>query len=67
MNKTPKRSIGLFCPQDLSGNRIEPRLIPLGAAGLCISFLLLGVIPPNFTNVLVFIGLAGFAWHRFYP
>ncbi len=31
----------------ISGNRIEPRLIPLGAAGLTIFFTLLAVVPPT--------------------
>ncbi len=44
----------------VSGHRIEPRLIPIGGAGLSVFFILLGVIPPTFTNVAVFIGGAGF-------
>ncbi len=44
----------------LSGNRIEPRMVPLGAAGLCVSFLLLGTITPTYTNVFVLIASAGF-------
>lgn len=30
----------------ISGHRIEPRLIPIGAAGLIFFFILLGVVPP---------------------
>jgi acyl-[acyl-carrier-protein]-phospholipid O-acyltransferase/long-chain-fatty-acid--[acyl-carrier-protein] ligase len=44
----------------VSGHRIEPRLIPVGAAGLSVFFILLGVVPATFTNVAVFIGAAGF-------
>jgi acyl-[acyl-carrier-protein]-phospholipid O-acyltransferase/long-chain-fatty-acid--[acyl-carrier-protein] ligase len=44
----------------VSGHRIEPRLIPVGAAGLSVFFILLGVVPATFTNVAVFIGGAGF-------
>lgn len=31
----------------ISGHRIEPRLIPIGAIGLTVFFLLLGIIPPS--------------------
>ncbi len=44
----------------VSGHRIEPRLVPVGGAGLSVFFILLGVVPPTFTNVAVFIGGAGF-------
>lgn len=30
----------------ISGHRIEPRLIPIGAAGLIFFFILLGIVPP---------------------
>ena len=44
----------------VSGHRIEPRLIPIGGAGLSVFFILLGVVPATFANVAVFIGGAGF-------
>ena len=44
----------------ISGHRIEPRLIPVGAAGLSVFFLLLGIVPPTYLNVLIFIAGAGF-------
>lgn len=44
----------------VSGKRIEPRLVPIGAAGLAVFFVLLGVVPPTFANVCVFVGGAGF-------
>ncbi len=34
----------------LSGDRIKPKLIPFGALGLLLFFLLLGLITPNFVN-----------------
>lgn len=66
-------SIGIGCAAAgyLSGDRVEPRLIPLGAAGLVIFFFLLAVVPPwmpdagpylrvAFSNVSMLIVLAGF-------
>lgn len=55
----------------ISGHRIEPRLIPVGAAGLVIFFVLLGTVPPALadfgpmvrvavSNVAIFIAGAGF-------
>ena len=44
----------------ISGHRIEPRLIPVGAVGLSVFFLLLGIVPPTYLNVLIFISGAGF-------
>jgi acyl-[acyl-carrier-protein]-phospholipid O-acyltransferase/long-chain-fatty-acid--[acyl-carrier-protein] ligase len=44
----------------ISGHRIEPRLIPLGALGLTLFFTLLGVVPPGFGGVAAFIFGAGF-------
>jgi len=43
----------------LSGDRIEPRLVPAGAVGLTVFLLLLGVVPPNRSNVAFFLGGAG--------
>lgn len=55
----------------ISGHRIEPRLIPIGAIGLTLFFVLLGVIPPvmpdlkpmlrvGLSNVSFFVLGAGF-------
>ncbi|MCZ6837393.1 MAG: MFS transporter [Planctomycetota bacterium] len=44
----------------ISGHRIEPRLIPVGAFGLSLFFLLMGVVTPSFINVMIFISGAGF-------
>jgi acyl-[acyl-carrier-protein]-phospholipid O-acyltransferase/long-chain-fatty-acid--[acyl-carrier-protein] ligase len=66
-------SIGIGCAAAgyISGDRIEPRLIPFGAAGLVVFFFLLAAIPPwmpdlqpyarvAFSNVSLLIVLAGF-------
>lgn len=44
----------------ISGDRIEPRLVPIGALGLTVSFVLLAVIPPTYGNVCGIIMVAGF-------
>ncbi len=43
----------------LSGDRIEPRLVPAGAIGLTLFLMLLGLVPPNKSNVAFFLGGAG--------
>ncbi len=45
-------AIGVGCAMAglLSGHHIEPRLIPIGAAGLIVFFLLLAAIPPTLAN-----------------
>ncbi len=43
----------------ISGNRIEPRLVPFGALGMTVGFLLLGVVPPTYVNVVIFSSIAG--------
>ncbi len=43
----------------LSGDHIEPRLVPVGAIGLTLFLLLLGLVPPNRHNVAFFLGGAG--------
>ncbi len=43
----------------LSGDHIEPRLVPVGAIGLTIFMALLGLVPPNYQNVAFFLGGAG--------
>ena len=45
----------------ISGDRIQPNLIPLGATGMTISFLLLGLLKPQYTSVAALIFLAGFS------
>jgi len=44
----------------ISGKKIEPRLVPVGALGVTIFFVLLGVATPTFANVAGFIFGAGF-------
>lgn len=66
-------AIGVGCATAglISGHRIEPRLIPIGAAGLTLFFFLLGTVPPKmpemgeylrvvFSNVGMFVLGAGF-------
>ena len=66
-------AIGVGCAAAglISGHRIEPRLIPIGAAGLVLFFALLAAVPPSlpnlgpmfrvaFSNVAFFILGAGF-------
>ena len=43
----------------ISGRSIKPHLIPMGATGMAVSFLLLGVLEPTVTVVAVLVGLAG--------
>lgn len=67
-------AIGVGCAAAglISGRRIEPRLIPVGAAGLVIFFALLAIVPPSLpdmrpglrvacSNVAGFVFGAGFA------
>ena len=44
----------------ISGKEVRPWLIPVGAAGMCVAFLLLGVLSPTYANVAVLIFIAGF-------
>lgn len=44
----------------ISGKHIEPRLIPVGAVGMTIFFILLGVVPLSFWAVAALLGGAGF-------
>jgi len=55
-------AIGLGCGAAglVSGHRIEPRLAPIGAAGISVFFVLLGTVPPTFGNVGWFLFGAGF-------
>lgn len=43
----------------LSGDRIEPRLVPVGAVGLTVFLFLLGVVKPHYQSVAFFLGGAG--------
>ncbi len=43
----------------ISRNKIQPKLIPLGAAGMTVFFTLLGVLKPDFKTVAILIGGAG--------
>ena len=43
----------------ISGHHIEPRLVPVGAIGMTIFFLLLGTLTPTYTTTAIFIGGAG--------
>lgn len=44
----------------ISGKHIEPRLIPVGAIGMTVFFILLGVVPLSFWTVAGLLGGAGF-------
>jgi acyl-[acyl-carrier-protein]-phospholipid O-acyltransferase/long-chain-fatty-acid--[acyl-carrier-protein] ligase len=46
-------AIGIGCAVAglISGHRIEPRLVPIGAAGLVIFFALLAAVPPSLPNM----------------
>ncbi len=46
-------AIGIGCGVAglISGHRIEPKLIPMGAAGLILFFILLAAIPPSLPNL----------------
>ena len=44
----------------LSGKEIRPWLIPVGAGGMCVCFLLLGIVTPQYVSVAALILLAGF-------
>jgi MFS family permease len=44
----------------ISGSHIRPRLVPLGALGMLIFFILLGTAPANFRIVAAYILGAGF-------
>ena len=55
-------AIGIGCAAAglISGHRIEPRLIPIGAAGLIVFFTLLAAVPPSLPNMrpMVRVGLS---------
>ena len=43
----------------ISGKHIEPRLIPIGALGMTLFFILLGIAPLSFWTVALLLGVAG--------
>ena len=51
--------IGSVTAGMISGHAIEPRLVPIGALGLGVSFILLGFIATSFTAVAVLLFIAG--------
>lgn len=59
-------AIGVGCAAAglISGHRIEPRLIPVGAAGLVLFFALLGAVPPELANRdgVLRVALSNVAW-----
>jgi len=52
--------IGDYVAGRISGHRIRPALIPLGAIGTTIPFLALGLIPNNFETVTALLAAGGF-------
>lgn len=52
--------VGDFAAGRASGHRVRPELIPFGAIGTSLMFLLLAVIPLNFALVCVSLAIAGF-------
>lgn len=59
-------AIGVGCAVAglISGHRIEPRLIPIGAAGLVVFFALLAAVPPSLPNLspMIRVGLSNVAF-----
>ena len=54
-------AIGSVTTGAVSGRRIRPTLIPVGAIGMAVSFLVLGALPPTYTSVAVLIFFVGFS------
>lgn len=52
--------IGSVAAGVISGKHIEPRLIPVGAVGMTVFFILLGLVPLHFWLVGALLGGAGF-------
>ena len=52
-------AIGSVSAGIISGKRIRPRLIPIGATGMAASFVVLGLLTPTQQNVGLFIFLTG--------
>lgn len=53
-------AIGSVVTGLVSGKQIRPWLIPFGAGGMCIAFLLLGTVEPTYLSVALLILMAGF-------
>ncbi len=53
-------AIGSVVTGFISGKEIRPWLIPFGAAGMCVAFLLLGIVEPSYASVAGLIFMAGF-------
>lgn len=53
-------AIGSVTTGWISGAHIRPKLIPVGAAGMSVAFLLLGILTPSFGNVAALVFMAGF-------
>ena len=53
--------IGSLVAGIISGKRIEPRLVPVGAVGVTLFFMLLGLVKPTMIRVMIFVGGAGFS------
>lgn len=51
--------IGSVAAGLISGKHIEPRLIPVGAIGMTVFFILLGLVPLGFLTVALLLGAAG--------
>ena len=54
-------AIGSVITGVISGDRIRPNLIPIGALGMTVCFVLLGVLTPSYGSVALLIFLAGFS------
>jgi acyl-[acyl-carrier-protein]-phospholipid O-acyltransferase/long-chain-fatty-acid--[acyl-carrier-protein] ligase len=53
-------AIGSVITGWISGKQVRPWLIPVGASGMCVAFLLLGLLEPTYRSVQLLIFLAGF-------
>ncbi len=53
-------ALGSLVAGFISGHRIEPRLVPIGAAGVTVFFIALGLVPATFLSVSLLIGGGGF-------
>ncbi len=51
--------VGCVLAGFISGNRIEPRLVPIGAIGMAVAFILLGLITPQYWSVGALLVTAG--------
>ena len=53
-------AVGSVTAGFVSGDRIRLGLVPIGGAGLFLFFLLLGLLPPTYVQVLIMIAASGF-------